>query len=152
MRKIRASTLVIVGQLALLLACLVFLGITVWHNYFLKLTAKDFAAQAGFMAAARDFAHGRRELYEIQLYKFDIEKDSGTVPTDGTSQPTGRNDGPFQIRALLVNQRYPVVHQEIQKAYVDAYNQHMRQIYDKPQLYDSNGLRLPGAAKPASTN
>ncbi|PYI86077.1 MAG: hypothetical protein DME26_09670 [Verrucomicrobia bacterium] len=112
----------------LLIICLVFLARALWHNFFLKLSAKEFAAQAGAMAAAGDFARGRVELYEIKLYKFDLEKDSGPVPTDGMTRLTGRSDGPFQIRAFLVDQQYPKVHEDIQKAFVDADNQRMRRV------------------------
>ena len=152
MTKLRVSTVIILGQLILLIICLVFLGRALWHNFFLKLRAKEFAAQAGAMAAAGDFARGRVELYEIKLYKFDLEKDSGPVPTDSMNRLTGRSDGPFQIRAFLVDQQYPKVHQDIQEAFVDAYNQRMRQFYYHPKWFDTNGLRVPNPNNRGRTN
>jgi hypothetical protein len=142
MRKLRISTLFIIGQFILLLVCVVFLGITLWHKYFLKIRAKEFAAEAGFADATHNFSRGKFYLYEVKLYKFDAD-DSGTVPTDGIIEPAGKTDGQFQIYYFLVNQNWPKVHQEIQQAFVDAYNQHMHQLFLHPEWFDKNGQRIP---------
>lgn len=142
MRMPRVSTLIIIGQFILLLACLVFLALALWHNYFLKVRAREFAAEAGFDMATRNFSRGNFCLYEIKLYKFDAD-DSGIVPTDGTTEASGRRDAQFQIYYFLVDQNWPKVHQEIQQAYVDAYNQHMRQFFEHPEWFDKNGQRIP---------
>ena len=142
MKMPRVSTLIITGQFILLLISFGFLGLVLWHNYFLKLTAKDFATQAGFSEATYEFARGDFCLYEIKLYKFDAD-DSGSVPTDGTTEPAGKVDGRFQIYYFLVDQNWPKVHQEIQQAFVDAHNQHMHQFFEHPERFDKNGLPIP---------
>ena len=126
------------GQFFLLLICLGFLGLTLWHNYFLKMTAKEYAAEAGSADATFDFTHAHFWLYEIKLYKFDAN-DSGTVPTDGTTEPAGKTEGQFEIYYFLVDQSWPKVHQEIQNEFVEAHNRHMRQSFEHPERFDKNG-------------
>jgi hypothetical protein len=142
MRTPRVSILIIIGQFILLLACLGFLALALWHNYFLKVRAKEFAAEAGFAMATSNFSHGNFYLYEVKLYKFNAD-DSGIVPTDGTTEASGRRNGQFQIYYFLVDQDWPKMHQEIQQAYVDAYNQRMRQFFEHPEWFDKNGQRIP---------
>jgi hypothetical protein len=146
MKVPRISALIIIGQFILLVICLGFLGLTLWHNYFLKMTAKDFAAQAGFAEATYEFARGDFCIYEVKLYKFDAD-DTGTVPTDGTTETSGKTDGQFQIYYFLVDQNWPKVHQEIQQAYVDAHNQHMRQFFEHPERFNKYGLPIPNQPK-----
>ena len=142
MRRPRVSTSIIIGQFILLLVCLGFLALTLWHNYFLKVRAEDFAAQAGSAMAINNFSRGNICLYEIKLFKFDAN-DSGTVPTDSTTEASGRMDGQFQIYSFLVDQNWPKVHQEIQQAFVDAYNQRMHHFFEHPEWFDKNGQRIP---------
>ena len=142
MRRPRISTLIITVQFLLLLVCLGFFGLTLWHNYFLKYRAKNFAAEAGFAEATHNFVRGNFWLYEIKLYKFDANG-SGTVPTDSTTEPAGKMDGQFQVYYLLVDEQFPKVHQEIQRAFVNAYNQHMHHYFEHPEWFDKNGQRIP---------
>jgi hypothetical protein len=142
MKMPRISTLIIISQFILLLVCLGFLGLTLWHNYFLKWRAKEFAAETGFAEATYNFLRGNFLLYELKLYKFGAN-DSGTVPTDGTIEPADKMDGQFQVYYFLVDQNFPKIHQEIQQSFVDAYNQHMRQYFEHPEWFDKNGQRIP---------
>jgi hypothetical protein len=142
MKRPRISTLIIIVQFILLLVCLIFLGRELIHNWFLKSRAKELAAEAGFAEATHNFLRGNFYHYEAKLFKFDAD-DSGTVPTDGTTEPAGKKDGQFQVRYLLVDQSFPKVHREIQQAFVDAYNKHMNQYFEHPEWFDKNGLRIP---------
>jgi hypothetical protein len=100
MKTPRVSTLAILGQFVLLLVCLGFLVLTLWHNYFLKSEAKEFAAEAGFAEATHNFLRGNYPLYELKLYKFDAN-DSGTVPTDGTTEPADKMEVNFKSIIFL---------------------------------------------------
>jgi hypothetical protein len=108
-------------------------------NHFLKTNAKMMASETGFERARYDFVQGRRFIYEI---KFFTQSSEGTVPTDGISQPTGRYDGPFEIRAMLTCADFPAVWTEIRRSFIESYNQHMHQLYEKPELFDANGFRV----------
>jgi len=141
-KRPRISILIILCQFLLLLVCLGFLGLTSWHNYFLKLRAEEFASETGYADATCDFSRTNFRLLEVKLFKFDAD-DSGTVPTDGTAEPSGKMDGQFQIDYFLVDQQWPRVHQEIQQKYVDAYNQHMHQFIEHPEWFDKNKQRIP---------
>lgn len=102
------------------------------------MAAKEYAAQAGFADATFNFTHGHFCLYEIKPYKFEAD-DSGTVPIDGTTGPTGRTNGQFEMDYFWVDQNWPKVHQEIQRTFVEAHNQHMRQFFEHPERFDKNG-------------
>jgi hypothetical protein len=142
MKKPRTSTVIIACQIMLFLICLGFLGFVLFDNYFLKMEAKRYAAMAGFDQATRNFLRGDYCLYEIKLFKVDAGY-SGTVPTDGTTQPAGKMDGQFQVRYFLVDENMPKWHQKIQQAFVDGYNDHMRGYFEHPEWFDKNGQRIP---------
>ena len=142
MKRPRVSTLIIIVQFILLLVCLIFLGRELIDNWVLKLRARELATEAGFAVATRNFLRGNFCLYEFRLFKFDAD-DSGTVPTDGTTEPSGKMDGQFQVRYLLVDQSFPKVHREIQQAFIDGYNGHMHQYFEHPEWFDKNGQRIP---------
>jgi hypothetical protein len=137
----RAGTLIIAGQSVLLLACLGYLVLVLVQNYCLKTEAKRYAATVGFEQATRNFTRGHIWLLEVKQFKFRAE-DSGTVPSDGGIEPAGKMDGQFEMYYYLVDEGFPKGHLEIQQAYVDAYNQHMRQFFDHPEWFDKNGQRI----------
>ncbi len=143
MKLPRVSTLIIVGQFILLLICLGLFGYSLMNNWCLKEEAKKYAIEAGFAEATHNYLRGDYCLYELKLFKFDAD-DSGTVPTDGTTESTGKTNGIFHIRNFLVSQKgFEYGHQEIQQAFVDAYNEHMHHYFDHPEWFDKNGQRIP---------
>jgi hypothetical protein len=141
MKAPRISTLIITGQLILLLICLGYLTVILIRNYCLKMEAKQYATTAGFEQATRNFARGHAWLYEIKLFKFDAD-DSGVVPTDGDIKPADKREGRFEIYYYLVDQNFPYGHTEIQQAYINGYNDHMRQFFDHPEWFDKDGHRV----------
>ena len=151
MKTPRISRIIIVGQLILLLICLGYLSLILVRNYCLKLEAKRFAATAGFEEATRNYSQDHIWLYEIKQFRFGAD-DSGTVPTDGTSEPAGKSDGKFEIYYYLVSEEFEKGHLEIQQAYVDAYNQRMHQYFDHPDWFDKNGHRIPSNELKRQTN
>jgi hypothetical protein len=141
MKMPRISNLIILGQFVLLLISLGFLGYALVNNYCLKSEAKRYATTAGLEQAMRNFSRGDYYLYETKLYKF---SDEGRVPTDGDIEPTGKTDGQFRIYYFLVGQEgWEKGHQEIQQAYVDAYNERMRLFFEHPEWFDKSGQRIP---------
>jgi hypothetical protein len=145
MKMPRVSNLIIIGQFVLLLICLGCFGYALANNYCLKLEAKKYAEEAGFAEATHNFLRGDFCLYELKLYKFDFgPNESGTVPTDGTTESTDKMDGKFHVLYFLVSQHgFEYGHQEIQRAFVDGYNQHMRQYFEHPEWFNENGQRIP---------
>jgi len=139
MKKPRISTAIIATQFGILAICATFCGWLLYQNWFLKQNAKLLASELGFQRARADFVRGHHWLYEIKLFKVNNE---GAVPTDDSAEPTGRHDGPYEIRAVLTADDYPAVCTEIRQILVDAYNQHMHQLYEKPEWFDANGFRL----------
>ncbi len=140
----RISTIIILGQSVLLLVCLGFLAHLLMDNYVLKSEAKSYATTAGFARATHNFLRGNYCLYEVKLFKFGFnDNDSGIVPTDGETKPAGKTDGGFQVYYFLVDQGFPKVHQEIQQAFVDGYNEQMRRYFEHPEWFDKNGQRIP---------
>jgi hypothetical protein len=85
------------------------------------------------------FVHGHQWLYEIKLFKVN---DEGAIPTDDTLEPTGKHEGPYEIQAKLTDDDYPAACTEIRRVLVDAYNQHMHALYEKPEWFDANGFRV----------
>jgi hypothetical protein len=143
MKKPRISFLIILGQFILLLICFGLFGFALANNWCLKEEAKKYAAEAGFAEATHNFLRGDYSLYELKLFKFGAD-DSGTVPTDGTTEFSGKIDGRFQVLYFLVSQNgFEYGHQEIQQSFVDAYNQHMRHYFEHPEWFDQNGQRIP---------
>jgi hypothetical protein len=140
MKTPRGSTLVIVAQFFMLVLSLGFLGWTWYQNWFLEQDAKLQASEIGFNRARSDFMHKRHYLYEMKLFKVSAE---GAVPTDDTSEPTGRRDGPYEIQALLTDDDYPAFHKRIRQTLINAYNQHMHQMCENPEWFDTNGFRVP---------
>ncbi len=139
MKKPRISTVIITIQFVAIVLCLGFLGRALYQNWFLKHDAKMLSNELGFQRARADFVRGKRNLYEIKTFTY---KTDGTFIIDDTSAPTGRHDGPYEIRVLLTSDDYPSVHKEIRQVLVDAYNQHMHQLYEKPEWFDANGFRV----------
>jgi hypothetical protein len=74
------------------------------NSWCLKQEAKKYAIEAGFAEATHNYLRGVYCLYELKLFKFDSD-DSGTVPTDGTTESTDKTNGIFHIRNFLVNQK-----------------------------------------------
>lgn len=116
-----------------------FLARALVDNWQLKQDAKEYAAQAGFDRAIRDSVRGKRQLLEVHLYDT-ASDDSGKSPDEGFDEPTGRREGVFEIRHFMVGKFYPVVHREVQAAYVEGYNRKMHNLHENPQWFDSNGL------------
>ncbi len=141
MKKPRITTVIIGIQSVLVLACFVFIGVLLAHNYFLKQEAKNLAATAGVRDAVRNYANGRFWLYEIKFFRFGEE--DGRVPDDGTSEPSGKSEGKFEIRYYMVSKGFEWGHIEIQQAFVDAYNERMHLFIEHPEWFDKSGQRLP---------
>jgi hypothetical protein len=150
MKRPRTSTVVILIQSILVLACLVFIGLLLADNYFLKQEAKNLAATAGIGDAVRNYANGRFWLYETKLFSFG-EKD-GRVPDDGSSEPSGKSEGKFEIRYYMISKEFEWGHIEIQQAFVDAYNERMHLFIEHPEWFDENGQRLPLRNQSQHTN
>ena len=142
MKRPRISTLIIVGQSILLIICLGYLAVVLVRNYCLKLEAEKFAITSGIEEAGHNFSRGYFWLYEVKQYKFGPD-DSGAVPTDGTSEPSGKADGKFEIRYYLVSKEFEWGHLEIQQTYVDAYNKRMHLLVSHPEWFDKDGHRIP---------
>lgn len=142
MKLPRIRTLIIACQFILLLVCLGYLAVVLFRNYCLKFEAKRYATIAGFEEARHNFVRGNIWLYEIKQYKTDTEG-SGPVPTDGDVEPANKTEGQFKIYYFLISQDSEYGHLEIQQAYVDAYNQHMRQFFDHSEWFDKDGYRIP---------
>ena len=155
MRKPRVSFYVnppwLAQSILFVLACLVILGLLLAHNYFLKLEAKRFAITSGRSEADRNFSRGYLWSYEVKQYKFGPD-DSGTVPTDGTSEPSGKSDGKLEIRYYLVSKEFEWGHLEIQQAYVDAYNERIHLLISHPEWFDKSGHRIPPTGLKPQTN
>ena len=151
MKAQRSPALIITIQSGLLLACLISIGVLLWHNYVLKLEAENYASEAGSEEARRSFLRGDLWLYEAKPYKFSTD-DSGPVPTDGDIEPAGKMDGPFQVYYMLVNEDLPKVYREIQQAYIDAYNQHMHLCQAHPEWFKKDRLRIPVGQMKGQTN
>jgi hypothetical protein len=147
----RSPSLIITIQSALLLACLISIGVLLWHNYVLKLEAENYASAAGSEEARRSFLRGDLWLYEAKPYKFSAD-DSGPVPTDGDIEPAGKMDGQFQVYYMLVNEDLPKVYREIQQSYIDAYNQHMHLCLAHPEWFKKDRLRIPSGQLKGQTN
>jgi len=98
------------------------------------------SAELGFRRAQEDFIRGHHWLYEIKLFKIGSE---GEVPTKGISEATGRYDGPYEIRALLTYEDSPSSIIDLKRDLIEAYNKHMRQMYENPGWFDLNGFRIP---------
>jgi|SRR5215469_13587001 len=140
MRAPRTSTLVIIFQFILLLVCLWFLGFFVVMNYEVKMTAKEYASQAGRSNALRNFLRQRPSLYETKLYEWG--EDSGPIPTDGTTEPANKREWGLPVLYYMVSKDSPKAYREIRQAYVDSYNEQMREYFEHPEEFDVNGLRL----------
>jgi len=145
MARPRISFLVILTQSLLLLLCLGGLAYTVMHKWALKTEAKRYAVIAGIDHATHNYLRGNYCFYEVQLFDFGPD-DVGTVPQDGSLKPSGKRDGELPIYYFLVGRKgWPKWHQEIQQAYVDAYNDRMRLMFGHPNWFDQNGDRIPQA-------
>lgn len=126
-------------QFVAIILCLGFLGRALYQNWFLKHDAKMLSMELGLQRARADFVRGHRILYEIKTFTYNT---NGTSFIDDDSAPTGRHDGPYEIRALLTDGDYPSVHKEIRQVLVDAYNERMHRLCEKPELFDANGFRV----------
>jgi hypothetical protein len=151
MKMPRVSTLVIVSQSVLLLACFVFVGFLLFQSYVLKLEAKRYASIVGTGEANRNFSRGRIWFYEVKQFRFNADG-SGTVPDDGSLEPSGRSEGKIEIYYYLVHGDLENGHLEIQQAYVDAYNERMHQFVDHPEWFDKEGHRIPASELKRQTN
>src|SRR5580693_988660 len=100
MKRPRISTLIIISQFILLLVCFGFLGFFILQDYVSENEAKDFAYQAGYAEAMRNYLRGEYSIYEMQLYEYGV--DTGPIPYDGMTKPSGKMDGQFQVRYFLV--------------------------------------------------
>jgi hypothetical protein len=142
MNKPRKSSVIIIFQFMLLGVCAIFLGWTLYQNWFLKQEAVMLSSELGFRRAQADFIRGHLWLYEIKSFKIGTE---GELPTDGISEPTGRYEGSYEIRALLTYDGSPAAVVDIRRVLVETYNQHMRQMHEKPEWFDANGFRIPNS-------
>jgi hypothetical protein len=150
MKKSNAAIIIIVGQSLLFMFCIGLLGRALWQNHFLKDYATEYVKEAGFADARENFVRGHLWIYEVKLYTDNVEG-SGPSRTDGTIEPTGRMEGKCEVWSFLVCEEFPGPHREIQQAFVDAYNQHMRDYIEHPEMFDQNGYRVP-ARKSIGTN
>ena len=139
MKAPRISTWIIGAQSIAILFCLIFGSLEMYHNHLLKITGTTFAQQLGFYRAQTDFVRGRRWLYELKLYALET---TGSLPTDGTTESTGKRDGPYEIQDLFVCKDYGADTIAVWKTMVDAYNEHTHQFYEKPEWFDKNGFRV----------
>ena len=142
MKTPRISTWIIGAQSIAILFCIIFGSLELYHNYILKMTGKTFALELGFCRAREDFVRGDRWLYELKPYALDT---TGSLPTDGATESTGKRDGPYEIQALFVCNDYGADTIAVWKEMVDAYNQHMHAFYEKLELFDKNGFRVARA-------
>jgi hypothetical protein len=140
MKMPHIRTLIIIGQSILLLVCLGYLTVVLVRNYCLKSEATRYAFTAGFEQARHSYVRGHFWLYEIKQYK--DPEGTGSVPTDGEIEFAHKTEGQFLIYYYLVSQDFEQGHLEIQKAYVDAYNEHMRQFVDHPEWFDKDGYPI----------
>ncbi len=149
MKRCRKSTVVIASQSLILAVSVAFLAWSRWENWFVKNEAMQLASQVGFERARSDFVRGRVKLLELQAFK--LNPDS-SVPTEGAVVDTGRFDRTFRVWSLLMNEDFPIpgAHREIQQTLVNAYNQHMHQLVEKPEWFDTNGFRAPAHRKSPS--
>jgi hypothetical protein len=92
---------------------------------------------------------GRRWLYELKPYALDT---TGSLPNDGATESTGRRDGLYKIQGLFVCKDYGADIIAVWKGMVDGYNDHMHQLYEKPELFDKNGFRLARPKSKSSGN
>jgi len=118
-----------------------FLVRALMDNWMLKQDAKQHAYSAGFGQARSDFARGKRQILEVHLFDTSGEY-SGRVPDDGVDEPTGRREGVYEVRRFMVNKSFPAVHRDVQGSYVKGYNKSMQNLHEKPEWFDTNGLRV----------
>jgi hypothetical protein len=140
MKAPRISRLIIVFQSILLLICLGFLGFFIVLSYGLKLEAEDYASQAGFDHALRNYLKQRPSIYETKLFEYG--EDSGPIPTDGTIEPAHKREYGLPVFYYMVSKDLPKAYKEIQQAYVDSYDKQMREYFEHPEEFDNSGLRL----------
>ena len=100
--------------------------------------------------ARQNFIRGNYFLFELKLFQY--RENSGRVPNEGEIIPAGKTDGQYQIYYYLVSADMPTVYLEIQQAYIDGYNEHMRLCGSHPEWFDKNGYRIPMHELNSNTN
>src|SRR5215469_13163089 len=114
MKAPRISTLVIILQFILLLVCLGFLGFFIVLNYGLKWEAEEYASQAGYSNALRNFLRQRPSIYETKLYEYG--EDSGPIPTEGTTEPANKREYGLPVFYYMVPKDSPKAYREVEQA------------------------------------
>lgn len=140
-KKPRFSTMIIVCQSVLLVAALIALGFFMYQNFISSIEAKKYAYESGCAEATRNYARGNYSIYEMKLYK--VADDSGPIPDDGSTKPSGKMEGRIPIRYFLVDADTPKLYRDIEQQFIDGYNFQMHAYFESPELYDKNGFRIP---------
>ncbi len=140
MKAPRISRVIIVFQSILLLICLGFLGYFILLSFVVKWEAQDYAFQAGYDEALRNYLRQRPSIYEIKLFTYG--DDSGPIPTDGTVVPANKREHGLPVLYYMVGKKWSRTRLEIKQKFVDSYNEQMREYFEHPETYDQYGLRI----------
>jgi hypothetical protein len=150
MKRPRISTLIIIVQFVLLLVSLGFLGFFILQGWVSQMVAKDYAYQAGYGEAMRNFLRHDYSVYEMKFYTYG--DDTGPIPNDGMTEPAGKMDEKLPVYYFLVNKSPWKFYAEIEQQYIDGYNRRMRAYFDHPELFDQYGLPVSRGESRSGTN